>query len=572
MKKIKKVLALVLSIVLVLGAMPFAMMASATPAAGDTYSVTIGEANHLNYQYSSDVALGYGYRTDAMGASYYTFQPGYSQTGSVIYKFDDFGGVALEDLTVTFYGRTDASGSGQFVGCYVSTDGENWIYANAMANGGQYTKLDGETVTVTGKLDPNNGNPTVALSTLGIESAECLYVRMHVSNPVKQNITWAYYANLTVTGTYASAATEIPYNVNFGTNFGDNTTYVANDTVAPHIVEDNNMAYIGTCMLPPTKNVEGYTVFKFDAEEGYNFTDLSLRWKGRGISAANNRIDLYVSDNMTTWEHIGGAGANAEIYASQNVDTTIDVSEYVTEPMNTLYVKVVMFCTQGSWAALYNLDIRGTQIPKVYTDYSVSMGTNFGDNNTYEPNANVAPYIVEDKDMAYINGFMLPPGATTSAYTIFKFAPDANQIFTEGTITWKGKTNNSANSQIKVYLSDSKDGEWILASSQISYNGQRENTIDLANYIGDGINELYVKIDILKVANSSNGAVVNFAINAKQTAGKKDSNVNAYSITEGLGGDLYVGDSEAATVEVNPLGKYYRYIKQYRCSYCYCFR
>ena len=272
MKNFKKALALVLSLVLILGAMPFAMVASAEFEAGDTYSVSIGEANYELYTQSSDVALSYGYRQDNMRAPYYTFSINKGQSGSVIYKFNDFGGTSIKDLSIAWYGRM-ASGSGQYIGCYVSTDGQNWTFVNAIARDKKYTKLtDGEEIAVADRVDPGYGKPVVDLKSLG--TVDCLYVKMHVKNETGGTPNHYYYANLTVSGTYVGKPEEKPYSAAFGNDFYDETntennyfgTHVAN-IIESDGVQGGNVTNYGEILMPKTPNTASYAIFKFDVTQ-----------------------------------------------------------------------------------------------------------------------------------------------------------------------------------------------------------------------------------------------------------------------------------------------------------------
>lgn len=582
MKKIYKALALMLSLMMVFSAISvvFSVPVSAAEA-GDTYSTTITATNYTDYADTTKDTIAYaiGERSDGLATAFPLIRPAKDNTeGSAYFTFKDFGGTSLLNPTLSWHGRAIYT-AGDYAAVYVSADGTNWKYVSAVAKGGSYTPV-GATQAVT-VSENNNTSPSVTdlAATFGSDFAEvkALYVRVDLKAGASGvGMGRVYCGNLTVTGTYAEAVEETrKYNVALGKNFGDDTTYLPNATVAAHVVEYDNMAFISSQMLPPTKGKEGYTIFKFDADEGFELSDLTVTWSGRGIQNVNNRVDVYVSNDMTDWKHTGGVGHADLGYAvndNQKAPYSVDVSSYISKPMPTLYVKVVILCGSGSWGTLYTLNVNGTQKvakQQIIRDYNVSLGNNFynADNTANNALGSDADYIVDSYNIQGSTrndlggSIIMPLTKNTLSYATFKFAPGEGKVFTEAAISWSGRGIQNAGNYVNVYYSDSVNGEWIYfdgvghVDSGYTSNSNigKPGSIDLTPIIGDGLDAVYVKVELYSNYQYCNWAALKtLAVTGKYTDGTKDAEINDYVFSSKLGGDIYVGDVQTATVTTNP--------------------
>ena len=300
--------------------------------------------------------------------------------GYAILKFDDFNSKYLSAATLSYEGK--ANDSGDAIDVYISSTfdesaptGDYWTRINGIGHGDNYATTNAY------------GSPLTAdISSYVEKGFAALYVRIHFKNTGA--VTQTLFSNLIIEGRLRDYQYE-DFGVAFDNNFGADGAW--SEEAATYVHDTANLS-IGAKVLPEATNTDTYVIFKFNAGEGKVLRNAVLSWSGRGISNVNNYVNVFISHSLDAeWTYLNGIGHSDSGYATDNNESSpyiTDLSDYTGEGVETLYVKVFMRKSYGSWAYLKSLAVSGIIVPEAQDNTTVCtiLTTGLSDSNSVMQN------------------------------------------------------------------------------------------------------------------------------------------------------------------------------------------
>lgn len=388
-----------------------------------------------------------------------------------------------------------------------------------------------------------------------------------------------------LTASAESETVEIAFDSNFydASNTAYNTINPAVEAYIDKSQTSNVNSWDGNRLINATYPSEGQVVFKFDAGDGKLITAPSFSWGGRAIQDTASRLDVYVStsNNASAWAHLGGIGQDSNIYeVNNNEDSpyTHDLSDYVGSGVSTVYIKVVMYRTKGTYTYLDNIKMVYTAIDDASEEYSLDLtGANLTADvpvdsaNNGTPGALVGDYLVAEASSNYdyrqkaqagnYAPSIISESRGSETNLVFKFDMGEGYLLKGLQLTWKCRAINNNASYAILYYSNSLNGTWTQISGigmdKFGKNntniGSGDETLDLTDDLGNGIQTLYLKVSMInKSTSDSHAAFAGFKLNGVKIPGTHNNTAVTSIKNPELGGELMVGETASFSALANP--------------------
>lgn len=335
------------------------------------------------------------------------------------------------------------------------------------------------------------------------------------------------------------------------------STYFSTDYSGYIAESDGVKAYEQNKLVTIDEKDEGYIIFKFSADEGKLLANPVLKWSGRATTHVDNRVDVYVSTALDgEYSRLGGVGDSSKGYSVNDIESApavSNLSSYVGGGANSIYVKMVIYRYGSDKARISTLSIDADVI-----DESAATQPEAGESLSYSFNVADA---ISNTNVIDNGGIMQTSALNTVSYITYKFDAPDSKLIKDVVLNWTGRGIQNTAIYVDIYLSATNNAnDWTYldgagTDSRHTADNRESGTVvnDLKDYLGTGVETLYVKIVMRAATLNSWARVRSMSITGSYAEGTMDTETPTVVTVSGIEDGLTIGQGSTINVTASLL-------------------